>query len=451
VSQPLAALEIAHVLSMDIAGGFSLPMDEQTRMLRRLQRIVGKTKEFTRAQKADQVISLLKGDGMELVFFSNPVAPVQCAFEIARALKDRPEIKLRMGVHSGPVYRIADINTNTSVAGEGINTAHKVMECGDASHILLSHTVADTLRQLGSWAGSVHGCGECELKPGEPIHLFNLYTSELGNSALPEKLRSNNLAPVQASAPVAAKAIALTEVVAKRSKLPLFIILGALIVGGAITAYFTLFKSAPQRPLSQAVFHEEFPNLDRWAKPASGSGWAITNGRLELKDQQEIIWAPDVYVEDFAMQFHLKLINDGGAAWALRVQEDVKNYYLFYLSGPGGLSPNRFITYLVRNGIRNQIGAVAIVPHLEAGGEYRIEIAVRKNEFIHKIRVNNMAGEFAPDEIGRVFNLAWEKEPTNAFARGSIGFLTINQERFQVDDLDVWPPETKPLEPELPQ
>jgi len=449
-SQPLSALEIAHVLSVEIAGYADLPMDQQTRLLGRLLRIVSHTKELARAQKADQLISLPTGEGLTLVFFSNPVAPVQCAFEIARAIKDHPEIKLRMGAHSGPVYRIADINANRNVAGEAITTAQRVMECGDAGHILLSKTVADTLGQLGSWAQQVHDCGECELKPGARIHLFNLYTTELGNSVLPERLCSNDLAPLQASAPVAAKAIASTAPATKKAKLPLIITLATLILAGAITAYFTMLKSAPPRPLSTSVFHEEFPNLDRWAKPASGSGWAIAKERLELKGQEEIIWVPDVYVEDFTMQFHLKLLNDGGAAWALRVQ-DAKNYYLFYLSGPGGLFPNRFTSYMVRNGMRNQIGAVAIVPHLEANGEYRIEISARKNEFVHRIRINNMSGEFAAEEMGRVFNLASEIEQTNAFARGSIGFLTIDKERFQVDDLDVWPPQTKPIEPELPQ
>lgn len=428
-------------------------MDEQTRLLRRLQRIVGETVEFRSAQKADQLISLPTGDGVVLVFFHDPVAPVRCAFEIASALQSHKEIKLRMGIHSGPVYRIADINANESVAGEGINTAHGVKDCGDDGHILLSKSVADVLCQLGDWAGYTHTCGDCEIKPGTRVDLFNLYTNELGNSAKPARLCADSLAPapvtVPMTAPAVAPAAAPAPLVAKKAKLRLMIMTGALIAVAAVTAYFTLLKSEP-RPLSTTEFHDEFVNLDKWVKPASGTGWAITNERLELSDQQEIIWARDLYVEDFTMQFHLKLLNDAGAAWALRAQ-DPMNYYLFYLSGPKGLSPNKLITYVVRDGKRSQTGAVAIVPHLEANGEYRIEITARKNEFIHRIRVNYMTGDFAEKELGRVFNLAHDIEQTSAFAKGSIGFLTVDKERFQVDDLYVWPPQAKPVEAEMPK
>ena len=439
-SQPLTAIEMAHVLSIDIVGYSKLPMDQQTRQLRRLQKIVGDTMEFRSAQKKDQLISLPAGDGVTLVFFHDPVAPVRSAFEIARATQSHTEIKLRMGIHSGPAYRIADINTNQSVSGEAINTVQGIMNYGDEGHILLSKSVADVLSQLGDWAGHMHACGDCEIRPGTRIDLFNLYTNEIGNPAMPERLCANS----STAAPIAAPAVA-----TRKAKLRLVIALGALIIAGAITAYFTLFKSDP-RPLSTAEFHDEFINLDRWIKPVSGSGWALINEHLELNDQPEIIWARDVYVEDFTMQFHLKLINDAGAAWALRAQ-DPKNYYLFYLSGPTGLSPNKLITYIVRDGKRSRIGAIAITPHLEANGEYRIEIKARKNEFIHRIRVNFMAGEFADKELGLVFNLAHDIEQTNAFARGSIGFLTVDKERFQIDDLYVWPPEIKPVEAEMPQ
>ena len=126
---------------------------------------------------------------MALVFFLDLVAPVRCALEIARALQDHPQIKLRMGVHSGPVYRVEDINVNQDVSGGGIIMAQRVMDCGDAGHILLSGSVAEVLLQHSDWSDKVYDLGECEVKHGERVHLFNLYTDELGNPALPGKLR----------------------------------------------------------------------------------------------------------------------------------------------------------------------------------------------------------------------------------------------------------------------
>lgn len=184
-----ATMRLAHVLFMDIVAYTQLPTDQQTRALQTLQEIVRGTAEVTRAQAANQLISLATGDGMALVFFNDPMAPVQCALEISKALIAHPEIKLRMGVHSGPVDEIVDVNERLNVAGAGINMAQRVMDSGDAGHILLSRRVAEDLGQYSSWQPFLHDLKEVEVKHGVRVHLFNLYTAEAGNAALPEKIR----------------------------------------------------------------------------------------------------------------------------------------------------------------------------------------------------------------------------------------------------------------------
>jgi serine/threonine protein kinase/Tol biopolymer transport system component len=195
----IQSVEIAHVLFTDIVGYSRLPMDEQGRLLRLLQEIVRGTREFQRAQAADQLIRLPTGDGMALVFFGNPVASAQCAVEISRALSAYPQLKLRMGVHAGPVYRVSDINTNRNVAGGGINIAQRVMDCGDAGHILVSSTAAEVLGELSWWADKLHDLGEVEVKHGLRVHLFNLYSDELGDPHVPQKLLARQAAVVTAA------------------------------------------------------------------------------------------------------------------------------------------------------------------------------------------------------------------------------------------------------------
>jgi class 3 adenylate cyclase len=180
---------MAYVLFTDLVGYSMMPMDQQTHVIQLLQEIVRATPEFQRAHANEQLICLPTGDGMALVFFQNPVAAVQCAVEVARALRSHPEMKLRMGVHTGPVHRIPDINTNRNVSGGGINLAQRVMDCGDAGHILVSKSVADILSQLSDWALCLHDLGEHEVKHGVKVHLVNLHTPEAGNAEIPQKLR----------------------------------------------------------------------------------------------------------------------------------------------------------------------------------------------------------------------------------------------------------------------
>src|SRR5438270_662478 len=178
-------LEIAHVLFIDIVGYSKLLVKQQSELLLELNEVVNGTKEFREAESAGKLIRLPTGDGMALVFRTNTEAPVECAMEIARALKSHPNIQLRMGVHSGPVNEVLDVNQRANIAGAGINMAQRVMDCGDAGHILLSKHVAEDLEQDDDWRPRLHDVGECEVKHGVHVHLFNLYGEDFGNAALP--------------------------------------------------------------------------------------------------------------------------------------------------------------------------------------------------------------------------------------------------------------------------
>ena len=182
-------LEIGHVLFMDLVGYSKLLLDEQREQLQRLTEIVRDTEQVRAAEAADKLIRLPVGDGMALVFFSSPEAPVRCAIQISERLKQYPQLKLRMGIHSGPVNEVRDVNDRANVAGAGINMAQRVMDCGDAGHILLSKRVAEDLAHSRQWRGYLHDLGECAVKHGVPIFLVNLYTDEIGNAQLPEKFK----------------------------------------------------------------------------------------------------------------------------------------------------------------------------------------------------------------------------------------------------------------------
>ena len=160
-------------------------MDHQREQVEALQQVTSSTAEFTRAKGQEQLISLPTGDGMALVFFGNAEAPVNCAIELAQKLRSNPELKLRMGLHTGPVYRIADINANRNVSGGGINIAQRVMDCGDAGHILVSAALASVLKQVSVWSGALHDLGEVPVKHGVRVHVFNLLRDGVGNPATP--------------------------------------------------------------------------------------------------------------------------------------------------------------------------------------------------------------------------------------------------------------------------
>src|SRR5438094_2974687 len=182
-------LEIAHVLLIDVVGYSKLLVNEQIEFLQELNRIVRNTECFRAAETKGKLIRVPSGDGMALLFFQSPEQPVRCALEISRTLQEHPHIRLRMGVHSGPVNQVTDVNDKTNIAGSGINVAQRVMDCGDAGHILLSGHIAEDLTQYRQWQPYLHDLGECEVKHGLRLHLVNLYKDNLGNPHLPDKLK----------------------------------------------------------------------------------------------------------------------------------------------------------------------------------------------------------------------------------------------------------------------
>src|SRR6266478_9582650 len=188
VQQSQVHLETAHILFLDVVGYSKLLVNEQREVLQQLNEIVRSAPQFRHSSAAGKLIRIQTGDGMALVFFQSPEEPVPCAMEIAKALKSYPHIRLRMGVHSGPVDQVTDVNDQVNVAGVGINIAQRVMDCGDAGHILVSQRVADDLAQDRLWQPLLHELGEIEVKHGVNLGIVNLYTAELGNPHAPEKL-----------------------------------------------------------------------------------------------------------------------------------------------------------------------------------------------------------------------------------------------------------------------
>jgi len=188
--KPDLHLEIAHVLFIDIVGYSKLSINEQRAVVDELTSVVRGSEQFHKAEAADKLVKIPAGDGMALVFYTNPEGPVQCATEISRALKNHPKLQLRMGVHSGPISGLVDVTERANVAGAGINVAQRVMNCGDAGHILLSQRVAEDLDQYDLWRPLLHDLGTCEVKHGVRVGVVNLYGDEFGNLQLPKKFQT---------------------------------------------------------------------------------------------------------------------------------------------------------------------------------------------------------------------------------------------------------------------
>jgi TolB-like protein/Tfp pilus assembly protein PilF len=202
-------LEIAHVLFIDIVGYSKLSINDQHAAVEELNQIVRASEQFERAEAASRLIKIPTGDGMALVFYTSPEAPAQCAVEISRALKEYPSRQLRMGVHSGPVSGVIDVTGRANLAGAGLNIAQRVMECGDAGHILVSKHVAEDLEEYEQWRPLLHDLGACEVKHGMQLGVINLYSDEIGNSQLPKKFQALKKQRARARLAVAATALIL--------------------------------------------------------------------------------------------------------------------------------------------------------------------------------------------------------------------------------------------------
>ncbi len=242
---PDLQLEIAYILLIDLVGYSKLLVNEQVKLLQRLKEIVRSTESFRAAETRGELIRVPTGDGMALVFFRSPEEPARCALEISKELQDHPNIRLRMGVHSGPVNRVIDVNEKTNIAGSGINVAQRVLDCGDAGHILLSAHLAEDLAAYRHWQPHLHDLGECEVKYGLHLHLFNLFKNGLGNPQVPEKLRRRRRkhAPVVSVRPVTAP------------RWPKVVLLVALVVSAVTLVISSLifFNRAPPTTVKRAL------------------------------------------------------------------------------------------------------------------------------------------------------------------------------------------------------
>src|SRR4029077_11344132 len=183
-------LEIAHVLFIDIVDYSKLSINDQHAAVEELNQVVRASEQFQKAEAASRLLKIATGDGMALVFYTSPEAPAQCAIEISGALKEHAQLQLRMGVHSGPVSGVIDVNGHANLAGAGLNMAQRVMDCGDAGHILLSKRVADDLGEYEHWRPLLHDLGECAVKHGMRGSIVNLHSAEVGNPQLPKKFQA---------------------------------------------------------------------------------------------------------------------------------------------------------------------------------------------------------------------------------------------------------------------
>jgi TolB-like protein/Tfp pilus assembly protein PilF len=242
-SKPDLPLEIAHVLLLDVVDYSKLLADEEIELLQKLNQIVRCTECFRSAEASGKLNRVPMGDGVALLFFRNLEEPVRCALEISRALREHPRIQVRMGVHSGPVNRIKDVNDKTNFAGSAINVAQRVLDCGDAGHILLSGHVAEDLVQYRHWQRYLHDLGECEVNYGLRLHLFNLYKDGLGNPQVPEKLKPRRRKQASGVRPISAP------------RWPRFGLMAALILslGAVIISFFIFFHQAPPKARAPAL------------------------------------------------------------------------------------------------------------------------------------------------------------------------------------------------------
>src|SRR5882757_8251746 len=272
-------LEIGHVLFMDLVGYSKLLLDEQREQQQHLTEIVLNTEQVRAAEAADKLIRLPVGDGIALVFFNSPEAPVRCAIEISTRLKQYPQLKLRMGIHSGPVNEVRDVNDRANVAGAGINIAQRVMDCGDAGHILVSRRVAEDLAHSRQWRTYLHDLGECAVKHGVPIFIVNLYADEIGNAQLPEKIK-------QWQSEQAAQGADGSSVLPRKYVL---IAAAALLIGVASFGVWLYFKQAPgtslvpEKTIAVLPFQNFSPDKDN-AFFADGVQDDILTSLAKIKD-----------------------------------------------------------------------------------------------------------------------------------------------------------------------
>jgi TolB-like protein/Flp pilus assembly protein TadD len=248
--------EIGHVLFIDIVGYSKLLINEQGEQIQKLKEIVRGTEQVRIAEAEGKLLRLPTGDGGALVFRNSPEAPVLCAQEIGKLLKSHPQLRVRMGIHSGPVNEVADLNEQANIAGAGINIAKRVMDCGDAGHILLSRHVAEDLEHYARWQPFLHELGECEVKHGHKISVVNLYHDDFGNPQVPEKFRAKE-APIVPAAP------AFDTKPAQRSRRFVAAVLVLAVIAAAAGSYIFSYRSGSKPILEKSIAVLPFENLSR--------------------------------------------------------------------------------------------------------------------------------------------------------------------------------------------
>jgi adenylate cyclase len=282
--EPNQKVEIAHVLSMDLVGYSLLLITEQTGVMNELASLVKNSEQFRRADAQGKLVRIPTGDGMSLVFFDDPQAPIECATEIAEALKSRPGIRLRMGIHSGPVNEVIDVSGRSNVAGAGIDMAQRVMDCGDAGHILLSRRVAEDLAPFPRWHSHLHDLGECEVKHGRKLALVNFHTEDVGNPIRPARCITPDLqgAALKSSAPK-------RRLILRSGLLAVALIVGAFIFFRPKSFEWRRSANPAQTSRSIAVLPFENASNDPNAEYlAEGISEALINSLTELQQLKVI-------------------------------------------------------------------------------------------------------------------------------------------------------------------
>jgi class 3 adenylate cyclase len=235
--------EIRHILFIDIVGYSKLLIDDQTEAIQQLNRIVAGTAEFRAAEAENYLVRLPTGDGMALIFRNSAEAPVRCAMQIAEAVTNQPKLQLRMGVHSGPVSEVMDVNNQVNLAGAGLNIAQRIMDCGDAGHILLSKRAAEDLQHYARWQASLHDLGECEVKHSTRVGIVSLHDGRIGNAQVPARLKQN-----RSRKPIRARLI--RDLIGRNPRLftGAVVAIAALLAGGWMIARLARSRSHPTAP-----------------------------------------------------------------------------------------------------------------------------------------------------------------------------------------------------------
>jgi TolB-like protein/Flp pilus assembly protein TadD len=367
-------LEIGHVLFIDIVGYSRLSINDQHAAVEELNQIVRRSEQFQRAEAESRLLKIPTGDGMALVFYTSPEAPAQCAVEISPALKEHPRLQLRMGIHSGPVSRGVDVNERANLTGAGINMAQRVMDCGDAGHILLSKHVAEDLEEYERWRPLLHDLGTCEVKHRVRVGVTNLYSDEVGNPQLPKKLKKRRSRVRWASAAIA------------------LLVLGA-IIGGAFfflrrPASAIVEKSIAVLPLmnstgdpaneyfSDGISEEFISTLSRLrdlkviGRTSSFQFKGKTDDSKTIGEKLGVYYLLEGSVRKSADRVRIAVAliksGDGASVWSETYDRELKDTFAVQSEIAGAVAKQLKVALLGNNGQAAQLAAAATPQNVEA-------------------------------------------------------------------------------------